>query len=300
MALGSPTYLVLAGGLIALAAVGVATYAMHSHVASPDAISDDLGAANAPIVTADTPCVSVLSPGANAFVVNNGAAVHAPACILAVKSRAVPAAVLNTGTKIDTARLCIASDGITQNTRNLPSLSLDCPVAVPDTIKLSAPADDACDDHPQSMGGTDITMEPGIYCGGMAFNAAASHVTFSPGVYVIKGGDWTVDGGAWSGNGVTFYFADASKIQFNSGVSIDLRAPQAGPYRNLLMFEAPGLAPSPFIFNDARAMHLDGVVWLPSRDMTFNSGSKLDSGGLMMGVHALTLDQTDWTIAPLR
>ncbi len=296
MALGSRTFLVIAGGLIALTGAGMATYAMHHSATTPD----ELGAANAPIVTADTPCVSVLSAAPNALVVNSGAAVHAPACILAVKSRAVPAAVLNAGTTIVAARICIASDGITQNARNLPSLTLDCPVAVPDQVKLNAPVDGPCEDHPKTVNGTDVTLEPGTYCGGMAFNTAASHVTFAPGVYVIKGGDWTVDGGAWSGNGVTFYFADTSKIQFNSGVSVDLRAPQAGPYRNLLMFEAPDLAASAFIFNDARTMRLDGVVWLPSRDMTFNSGSKLDSDGLMMGVHGLTLDQTDWTVAPLR
>ena len=296
MALGSRIFLVIAGGLIALAGVGVATYATRHAPSAPE----ELGAANAPVVTADAPCVSILSAAPDALVVNSGAAVHAPACILAVKSRAVPAAVLNAGTTIDAARICIASDGITQNARNLASLSLDCPVAVPDEVKMSALVEGPCDNHPRSVNDTDATLEPGTYCGGMAFTTAASHVTFSPGVYVIKGGDWTVDGGAWSGNGVTFYFADTSKIQFNSGVSVDLRAPQAGPYRNLLMFEAPGLPVSPLVFNDARALRLDGAVWLPSRDMIFNSGSKLDSDGLMMAVHALTLDQTDWTVAPLR
>ena len=296
MALGSPPFLVVAGGVIALAGIGLATFVVHHGNTS----ADELGAANAPIVTADMPCVSVLSPAPDALIVNSGAAIHAPACILAIKSQAAPAAVVNAGATIEAARICIAANSITQNIRNLSALNLDCPVAVPDTVGLSAPADVPCDDHPQRLDATDVTLEPGTYCGGLAFNTAASHVTFSPGVYIIKGGDWIVDGGAWSGNGVTFYFADASKIQFNSGVSVDLRAPQAGPYRNLLMFEAPALPPTSFVFNDTRAMRLDGVVWLPSRDMTFNSGSKLDSDGLMLGVHGLTLDQTDWTIAPLR
>jgi len=289
------TPLVIIGGLVALAGVGSATYALR-HGAMPP---DDLGDANAPIVTADTPCVSVLSPAANAFVVNSGATVHASGCILAVKSRANPAAVFNRGAILDAGRICVASDHVTQNARNMDALDLDCPVAVPDTARLAAPADTSCEAHPRQMEGADIILHPGTYCGGLTFNSI-SHVTFRPGVYVIKGGDWIVDGGVWSGAGVTFYFADTSRFQFNSGAWIDLRAPLAGPYRNLLMFEAPAMAPSPFIFDDARAMRLDGVVWLPSRDMTFNSGSKLDSTGLMLGVHGLVLDRTDWTIAPLK
>ena len=295
MALGKSAYLAAAGGLILLVLIGTAAYGLRRSAVAPD----ELGAASAPIVTADTPCVSVLSPAANALVINSGARIHGAGCILAVKSQAKPAAVFNTGATLEAERICVASDQVTQNARNLPGLALNCPVAVPDTANLAAPADAPCADAPHAPTGTDIQLQPGTYCGGLDFNDTASHVTFAPGVYIIKGGDWTVDGGTWTGNGVTFYFADTSKIQFNSGVSIDLRAPQAGPYRNLLMFEAPNLPASAFIFDDARRMHLDGAVWLPSRDMTFNSGSRLDSQGLMLGVHGLTLDQTDWTIAPL-
>ncbi len=282
-------------GVILVAAIAATVYGLRHTATTPDV----LGAASAPIVTADTPCVSVLSQAANALIINTGATIRAPGCILAVKSEARPAAIFNAGTTLDAARICIASGRVTQNARNLPPLDLNCPVAVPDTANLAAPADKACRDAPRALDGADITLQPGTYCGGLAFTNAASRVGFAPGVYILKGGDWTVDGGTWAGAGVTFYFADSSKIRFNSGVTVDLRAPQAGPYRNLLMFEAPGLPPSPFIFNDARFMRLDGVVWLPSRDMTFNSGSKLDSGGLMLGVHGLTLDQTKWSIAPI-
>ena len=294
MALGKSAYLA-AGGVILIIFIGATAYNLRHSAVTPD----ELGAASAPIVTADTPCVSVLSPATNALVVNSGAQVHATGCILAVKSQATPAAVFNSGTTLDAARICVASDQVTQNARNLSTLNLNCPVAVPDTASLAAPANEPCNDQPKALDGVDVHLQPGTYCGGLAFNNASSHVTFSPGVYVLKGGDWTVDGGTWSGMGVTFYFADASKIQFNSGVAVDLRAPLAGPYRNLLMFEAPGLPASPFIFNDSRLMRLDGVVWLPSRDMVFNSGSRLDSHGLMLGVHSLVLDQTRWNVSPL-
>ena len=67
-------------------------------------------------------------------------------------------------------------------------------------------------------------------------------MNFKPGVYVIKGGGWNVNGGSWTGSGVTFYFADTSHIQFNSGISATLSAPTSGTYSGLLFYEPDGLA----------------------------------------------------------
>lgn len=271
--------------------VGAGIYALHN---TPDVPS----AAPGPILPSHAACVSVLSPDIQAMTVNSGAEIHAPACTFIVSSRAQSAATINTGARLDTAKMCIASRQVVANAGKVPAIDLRCATPTP-VPTLPAPSIGGCDVSRQAYDGTDITLRPGTYCGGVHFNNAQAHVTFEPGLYVVKGGDWTVDGGDWTGRGVTFYFADTSKIQFNSGVSVDLSAPAAGAYRNLLMFEAAGLTPSPLIFNDARAMHLNGAIWLPSRDMTFNSGSKLDSDGLMLGVRSLMLDQTMWHIRPL-
>ncbi len=278
-------------GLMVAGLFGAAGYALHN---APMPVSPVLG----PSLPQNVACVSVLSPDSQAVTVNSGADIHAPACTLIVASIARPAAIFNTGTTLDTAHICVASHQVTRNSAGAPAIDLGCTAKAP-AVTLPTPVVGPCTVSHQAYDGTDITLRPGTYCGGVTFNNAQARVTFEPGFYVIKGGDWTVDGSTWSGRDVTFYFADTSKIQFNSGVSVDLSAPASGPYAHVLMFEAPRLSPSPVIFNDARAMHLDGAVWLPSRDMTFNSGSKLDSDGLMLGVRSLMLDQTTWHIQPL-
>ncbi len=121
----------------------------------------------------------------------------------------------------------------------------------------------------------------------------------SPGLYVIKNGGWNVNGGIWTGQGVTFYFEDTSKIQFNSGISADLRAPTSGPFTNMLFIEKPGLSKSDFIFNSAVSNRMEGLIWLPSRNVTFNANSKVSSDKVNMVINRLTLNNTTWTLNPM-
>ena len=54
-------------------------------------------------------------------------------------------------------------------------------------------------------GGQTLTVNPGIYCNGMNLGNGA-HVTFTPGVYILKGGGLNINGGVTAtGTGVTFY-----------------------------------------------------------------------------------------------
>ncbi len=49
-----------------------------------------------------------------------------------------------------------------------------------------------------------------------------------------------MNGGLWTGNGVTFYFADTSKIQFNSGMEQRLKAPSSDRGRISCLLKRPG------------------------------------------------------------
>ena len=101
--------------------------------------------------------------------------------------------------------------------------------------------------------------------------------------YVLKGGSWNVNGGEWSGDNVSFYFADSnSKIQFNSGVLATLTPPNSGPYEGVFITEAPGLNNSQFIINDSRGFDFEGIVYLPSREITLNSGATVRSRDLQL------------------
>jgi len=244
-------------------------------------------------------CALVLSPTASqALLVNSGAEVDAPDCELHVKSTANPAAIFNSGSNISTKHLCISGTRIIDNGGTHPNLDTGCSTSGdPFAGKLSQPSSSSCTYSNLNFNGGNVTLNPGVYCGWINFNGI-TNVTFRPGVYVIKNGGWNVNGGNWSGSGVTFYFADQSKIQFNSGVAANITAPTSGAYKDLVMYEKSGLSRSQMIFDDSRNMNLEGIIYLPSRDVTFNYGSALTSKKMTIVVNTLILNQTNWKLSP--
>ena len=110
--------------------------------------------------------------------------------------------------------------------------------------KLQVPSFSGCNEHNYSAQKKE-TINPGVYCGGMKFNANAD-VTFNPGIYFIDGGDFTVNGGAkLQGTGVTIIFTSSNgnwpTATINGGATIDLRPPSTGPMAGVLMFGDRGI-----------------------------------------------------------
>lgn len=244
-------------------------------------------------------CILVLDQSSpQTLLVNSGADVAAPKCEMHVKSTASPAAIYNAGSSIVTSRTCIEGDRIIDNGGIAPNRQTSCAtISDPFRSTLPFPGPVSCTPAPRFYNGGSVTMRPGTFCGGINFNAAAD-VTLLPGLYVIAGGDWNVDGGTWTGSDVTFYFADTSRIQFNSAVAARISAPSSGAYRDIAFFEAPGLSRSQFVFDDSRSFDIRGLVYLPSRDVTFNSGSGMRARKMTLVVNTLILDQTKWSLEP--
>ena len=245
-------------------------------------------------------CVLLLDPNASqALLLNSGANINAPDCEFHVKSTGNPAAMFNSGSTFNFKQVCVQGTNVTQNSITIPNLRVNCPTATdPFAGQLPTPSTSGnCASN--NYNGGNITLAPGIYCN-INFNSI-TNVTFQPGLYVIRG-TWNVNGGTWScpactgGAGVTFYFADAnSKFQFNSGVKATLTAPTTGTYAGLLFFEAPNLSKSDFIFNPSQGFDWTGLVYLPSRNVTFNSSSQISSGNITMVFNKLILNGTKWT-----
>lgn len=248
-----------------------------------------------------TPCIYVLDPtGSQALLVNSGARITAPNCEIDVKTSGKPAGMFNSGSSLNFKKVCMEGNQVTQNSTTVANLSLNCTnQADPYAGKTPTPASSTCTVSNGNYNDATVNLTPGVYCGWFNFNNSSAKVNFAPGVYVIKNGGWNVNGGTWTGNGVTFYFADTSKIQFNSGISATLSAPTSGTYKDLLFYEAAGLSKSDFIFNDSVANKLTGVIWLPSRTVTWNAASGVASDSLTMIVWRLILNNTTWTLNPL-
>ncbi|MFP1131189.1 TadE/TadG family type IV pilus assembly protein [Asticcacaulis sp. W401b] len=247
------------------------------------------------------PCIQVLDPsGSQALLVNSGAKITAPNCEIQVRSKGSPAAIFNSGSSLNFKKVCIEGSNVIRNSTAVDRLSLSCPTVADQWAALiPTVASTTCTVSNGNCNTSSVSLSPGVYCGWFNFNNSSATVSFAPGLYVIRSGGWNVNGGTWTGKGVTFYFEDTTKIQFNSGISADLTAPDTGTYKNLLFFERPGLSNTDFIFNSAVANHMDGVIWLPSRNVTFNAQSKMSSDKLSMVMNRLILNNTTWNLEPV-
>ncbi len=287
------------GGRIAAALASAALAASNLALAGCGRAAPKAPPARRPATSAalPAPCLILTSPrGEDALLVNAGAQVEAPRCEIHVDSDEMfYAATLNADSRLDVADLCVTGDiqrrgGLVTNPQRGCSANVDR-FRRPPPPEAAAP----CGPKPPAVDGGAVALRPGVYCGGLAFHGAP-HVTFAPGLYVVRGGDWTFDGGDYAGAGVSFFFADTSKPVFESGVAVDLSAPADGPRAGVLMDEAAGLAPSVLTFNGARRFRLDGLVHLPSRRAVFNGGSRLEGGRLLAVFDTAVLNGTAWSI----
>ena len=232
-------------------------------------------------------CIIALDTGNGAGVtLNGGANVTSPECGVEVHTQGNPAFIINSGVNLDVPQTCIAGDRIVDNNGTADNIQTNCSVS-PDPYlgAFEQPDTSHCDYRNKNFNAATITLHPGVYCGHFNFNNSNAKVTFMGGEqpYVLKGGSWNVNGGEWSGDNVSFYFADAnSKIQFNSGVLATLTPPTSGPYEGVFITEAPDLRNSQFIINDSRGFDFEGIVYLPSREIILNSGATIRSRDLQL------------------
>ena len=209
-------------------------------------------------------CLLALDPSANqSLLVNSNVTINGSACEIDVASTGNPAAIFNSGDTFNVSRICVAGASVIQNYSGSNFLS------------------------------------PGVYCGNFNFNGSGT-LNLQPGFYVFSNAHWNLNSG-WTvtGSGVTFYFADSnSYIQVNSGVVINASAPTSGTYANILMFEPNGLPRSSYTINGSAGHALSGLIYQPSRNITFNAQSNVTSENLTIVVNQVILDSLTWNIAP--
>jgi len=259
---------------------------------------------------------------APALLANSGAQLNASSCEVHVLSTQSPAATFNT--TLNAKRICIKGSTIIKNGGSNPPAVTSCAaISDPYAGKLPTVSADSCSSIPSAnnnlnynsgsaaanlangvygpinFNNNSATLNGGVFCGSINFNGVTNGtLTLNPGLYEIHG-IWNVNSG-WTvnGSGVTFYIVDQnSGVHFNSTTSATLAAPTSGTYANILFYEPAGLTTS-YATIDSSTLNLTGLIYLPSRKLTANSTSNLTSAGLNMVLSTLTLNSTNWTIAP--
>jgi hypothetical protein len=157
---------------------------------------------------------------------------------------------------------------------------------------VTLPAGNYCNVNFNSQ--TTINLGPGTYSN-INFNGSPT-INLSPGHYVIKNTMTVSSGAKFSGTGVTFYFADSSsKIQFNGNTNIVLSAPTSGTYSDILFYEPDGLGLSQWVINGSGSSTLNGLIHLPSRNVTINSVNNATMDHVTMVFDTLILNGMNWT-----
>lgn len=124
-----------------------------------------------------------------------------------------------------------------------------------------------------------ITIDPGVYCGGIGVNAGA-HLTLNPGIYYLDGGNLSVNGGATlTGDGVTLVFTSKNRNGFatasiNGNATINLTPPKSGPTAGIVIFADRHMPNgSVFKFNGGSTQYLGGAVYVPTGTINFSGGA---------------------------
>jgi hypothetical protein len=145
---------------------------------------------------------------------------------------------------------------------------------------LPLPSFSGCD-YTNYSAKTTVTMNPGVYCGGMQFNAQAA-VTMNPGVYFIDQGSLTVNGQASiTGAGVTIVFTSSTggnwpTATINGGASINLTAPTCNPCatNGVVLYGDRNMAVGTvFKLNGGATQNFGGAVYLPKAALTYIGGN---------------------------
>ncbi len=222
-------------------------------------------------------CVLALNPSAQAAVQltgNTSITVKAPQCVLQVNSSNSDAVDMTGNAWISSSENCFVGGVRTVGNSTVSPLPDATCSAVPDPFaNYPRPAVGPCDYANFSLSGNQtVTLQPGVYCGGMNFSGPVN-VTFAPGLYVVEDGVITETGGSFTGNGVTFFLTgQGASVQLSGQASWHLVAPTSGPLAGFAIFLDPsgptGIAADFSTLSGQAELYFEGIVYLPKQQVT--------------------------------
>jgi Flp pilus assembly protein TadG len=252
--------------------------------------------------TAGAGCIYVLASNGQDVLINSGANVHSKACEINVHSTANPAFIMNAGSSINTAKFCVKGKNYIKNGGTLANLVTGCsPTPDPYAGVLPEPTVPSLCTTSGAKDGTRHTLKAGVHCD-TTFNGSPT-VTFEPGLHIIKGRMIINSNATVIAEGVTFYFPDVnSELRINGGVTFTGTAPTSGPYKGILMFEktsdkANNANKQQYVFNGSKGEILEGIIYLPNRNVTYNSTTNQVSR-ISLVANQMIINAANWLMEP--
>src|SRR5262249_2393646 len=229
--------------------------------------------------------VLALNPTAQAALQltgNSTITITAPKCVLQVNSKKGDAVDLTGNAHIRSVENCFV--GAARRVGNASISPAPDPTCKPVPDPFAAyprPAIGPCDyTNFKLSGNKTMTLQPGVYCGGMNFNGPVN-VTFAPGLFIIKDGVISENGGTFTGQGVTFFLTGSGvSMQLSGQADWHIVAPANGALGmpGFAIFLDPngpsGLAANASTLSGQSQLYFEGVVYFPQQQVTVSGNAE--------------------------
>lgn len=171
---------------------------------------------------------------------DSNAALVANKCAIFSNSSNSGSINLKSNSSIEADLICSAGGIKISKTVLSTSTVTDCPIIDDPLINKVGLIVGACDHNNSTFKDKDITLSPGVYCGGIKVEGNST-VEFQPGIYVIKDGKLDIKGNTVAnGLNVGFYFTGTgSRMKLDTATTISFVAPKSGIMVGMLFFQDP-------------------------------------------------------------
>ena len=226
-------------------------------------------------------------------LLSNGANVNMNGCGLGANANGSTAVTVSGGAKLTATSLSVSGSTTVNNGGHVNisgTTSTGQPAMADPYADVDVPSYGACKYTSLYQPGwqTSLTLQPGVYCGGMNIANGIPNVVMLPGVYIIKGGTFTLGGGIKiTGSGVTIVLTGSGSnyatANIGNGVTVTLSAPTTGDMAGLLFYQdrnAPNSGSN--ILQGGAVMNLTGAAYFPSQKLIMNNGAKTSSACLQL------------------
>lgn len=212
-------------------------------------------------------CVISLDPAARDSILLSGTAKLTGAkCAIFANSTNSSAIGSYNSAKLSTKLTCSGGGygGASMNYDPVPVT--DCPIREDPLVARTPPTVGPCNHTRFSVKDYIGTLQPGVYCSGMAI-LGNSQIQFAPGVYVIKDGDMEVLGTSRiAGTNVGFYFVgNGADLFLYDQVEVEISGRETGLMSGMLIWQEPsGKAMKVFEVASNNVRNLTGTIYIPN------------------------------------
>jgi hypothetical protein len=229
-------------------------------------------------------CIIALNPNASqAFFIKGNASVTTHGCNVQVDSCNQTDALKgqgNTQVVIESGgQIKVCGQVLTQGPATFTPPPITGASAVTDpfvNLAMLAPTVYASCDHTNFSSTSDVTLYPGVYCGGITLTGGGTAIFASgggpldDGLFVIKDGELSVAGNKnIEGDGVTIFLTgSAANLNFGGTANIGLTAPTVGLYPGFVVIgDRDYPATNPHLMRGTAMGGYNGHVYLPNAEL---------------------------------